>query len=259
MAAQSDAVNSIDDPEQTLIINGNSVMAMCEAVRSLKEIKKIKVFQANSAELFRGLTQHASDILRIDETILEFYPKNPYAIAKLMAYWIIRYYREYYDLYMCNGIIFNAESPRRNPKFVVNKIARTVRKILTNNDLQLVMGDLEAKRDWIHAYDVAMAAWISLQQPNSDDYVISLNQYHSVRDTIQEAFSVVGINVEWELTKQTGVEKETGRVLVVTNRELFRSYEIKTVALIGDNSKLLSRGWIPKYTWESMIREMVLC
>lgn len=264
LAAQADAVTSISEPEDTLLVNANSVMTICEVIRSLSTTKQIKLFQANSSEIFKGLTLKGTDnekALIIDETKLEFYPKNPYAIAKLTAYWSVRNYREYHKLFLCNGIIFNAESPRRNPKFVVNKIARTIRAMKTNDQIQLIIGDLEAQRDWIHAYDVAMAAWTVLQQNDSDDYMISLNSHHTVRDTIQQACNITDIDITWKGDKQTmnefGINAKTGQVLVTIDPKLFRPYELKTIPLVGNNTKLKSTGWSPKYSWSDMITEMV--
>jgi GDPmannose 4,6-dehydratase len=254
MAAQTDAVASIAEPEETLWLNGNIALILCECVR--QAAKPIKLFQANSMEIYKGLNR-----LVITEDELGVYPKNPYAIAKITAYWSVRYYREQHGCYVNNGIIFNAESPRRHSRYVTRKIANSVRQILTDPEHVLTVGDLDAQRDWIHAYDVAMAAWLSLQQPNPGDYVISLGATHSVREFIERSFYQVGITIKWEgsrdAVEEVGVDSQTGRLLVKVDSAFFRQYETKTIPIYGDNTKLRSIGWIPRYTLDDIIAELL--
>jgi GDPmannose 4,6-dehydratase len=241
-AAQADATVSIKSPENSFYTNSNTVLSICEIIKNTN----IKLFQANSSEIFKGI-----DSSEITETLLTFYPKNPYAIAKLAAYWTTRWYREYYNLYVSNGIIFNTESPRRNKKFVINKIISKIK----NNKL-LKIGNINIKKDWIHAYDVAYASWLSLQQPHSDDYVISLNNLHSVREVIEYSFKYINKNIIWEGSDLNEIGRTSDEILVKIDPRFFRKYEEKNTNLIGNNTKLKNIGWIPKYTWEKMIEEI---
>lgn len=254
MAAQTDAVASISEAEETIWLNGTIPLILCEAVHRVS--KPIKLFQANSMEMYKGLNR-----LVIDEDELAVYPKNPYAIAKIAAYWSVRYYREQHGCYINSGIIFNAESPRRHPRYVTRKIANAIREMLNNFDAILTVGNLDAERDWIHAYDVAMAAWLSLQQPKPGDYVISLGATHSVRYFIEQSFHQVGITIKWEgprdSVEERGVDASTGRLLVKVDPAYFRSYEAKTTPIYGNNTKLRSIGWIPKYSLDDIIVELL--
>jgi len=243
LAAQADATISIKNPEESFFTNSNIVLAICETIKNTN----IKLFQANSSEIFKGIEKS-----EITEDLLTFYPKNPYAIAKLSAYWMIRWYREYYNLYVCNGIIFNTESPRRNKKFVINKI---ISKIKHNKILKI--GNLNMKKDWIHAYDVAHAAWLSLQQKQSDDYIISLNNLHSVREVIEYTFKYIHKDIQWVDQDLNEIGKgSSNELLVKVDSRFFRKYEEKNTYLVGNNTKLKNIGWIPLYSWEKIIEEI---
>lgn len=267
MAAQSDAVISIEQPEYTMAVNCNVVIALCEVVKELGGIISCKLFQASSMELYKGLDKEV-----IDEDTLEFYPKNPYAIAKLAAYWIVRHYREQYGCYINNGIISNAESPRRDIKFVTRKILASVKEIIKDPKFIMKIGNLDAQRDWIHAYDVAMAAWLMLQQDKPGDYIIGLGTNHSVRYFIERSFLKVGIKVKWirnsdsrkelwegipNTVDEIAVDALTGRVLVIVDPTLFRIYETKAQTICGNNNKLKSIGWVPKYSLDDIITDIV--
>lgn len=260
MAAQSDAVRSVLEPESTLWTNANVVVALCEIIRKIKNESNrcIKLFQAGSVEIFRGLNIGEE---RIDESVLTFYPKNPYAIAKLTAYWMIRYYREQHQCYMCNGIIFNAESPRRSEKFVTRKIASGVKQALKDPNYILTIGNLDAQRDWIHAYDVAMAAWLILQQGTPDDFMIGLGSNHSVRTFVEKSFAQVNIKIIWTgargSTNELGYDYDTGRVLITIDPAFFREYETKTTPLLGNVNKLRSIGWRPVHSLDTIITELL--
>jgi GDPmannose 4,6-dehydratase len=220
----------------------------------LRQIDKpIKFFQANSSELFKGL-----DSGIINETTLEFYPKNPYAIGKLLAYWTVRYYREYHNIYACNGIIFNAESPHRNIKYVLPKIVKKLNQILTTQDEILFVGNIDARRDWIHASDVATAIQKILQEENPKDFIIGSGATHSVRDFIECVFSKHNIYIKWE---GMGVEEKgydnTGRLVIAIDPTLFRPYENNNQNLVADNQQLLSTGWAPQYSWDDLIADLL--
>lgn len=259
MAAQSDAVISMANPEHTMWINCNIVVALCELAKELGA----KLFQASSVELYKGLPPSLNSLDRyVDETTLEFYPKNPYAFAKLAAHWSVRYYREQYGCYMVNGIIANAESPRRDIKYVTRKITTGVQQALVDPNYVMKIGNLDARRDWIHAYDVAMAAWMSLQQKQHGDYMIGLGETHSVRKFLELSFHQAGISLKWEGDRdsvdEVGVDARTGRCLVKIDPALFRTYEGKCSATIcGNNTKLKSIGWTPKYNLKGIISELL--
>jgi len=254
-AAQTAAATSVKEPEKTLWVNGNVVMAICEAILSTD--KSIKLFVANSSELFKGRSART-----VNETDLDFYPKNPYGIGKLAAYWTCQYYREYFGLHICSGIIFNAESPKRNSNYVTSKIVKEIVHIAKTGKGILSVGNIDSWRDWIHAYDVANAAKVILSQERADDYIISLNEVHKVRYLIDQTFLLVNMNIVWigkrgSLTERA-INRETGETVVEINKDFFRSYETSPNILKGNNSKLLSIGWRPQYTTViDIMRDMI--
>lgn len=253
LGAQSDARVSIEKAEETMLINGNIVLSICETIKCLKEKKEIRLFQANSSELYKGIQDCDNNHVVIEEENINFRPKNPYGISKLLAYWTINYYRENFGLYLCNGIIFNAESKMRKEEFLIKKITNTIKEIKKGTAEFLVVGDLNCERDWIHASDVSKAIWLILQQKSSADYIISMNDRHSVREAIERAFELVGINIKWEYKDGIEVGTSEGKILVKTSGEFIRSYEKNSVCLIGNNEKLKSIGWIPEYNWETLL------
>ena len=246
LGAQSDAVISLNDPCLTLFTNANTVMALCQCVHNMNH--PVKVFQANSVEIFKGIV---TDTL-LDETNLAVYPKNPYAIGKLASYWTIRYYRETYNEHMSNGIIFNAESPRRHSRYVTQKITHWVR----NPDTILEIGDLNAQCDWIHASDVALGAYQILQQPTGSDYVINLGQPRTVREFITVCLNQISKTITWTGTglQECGLDNN-GRLLVKVNPEYFRPYSSPLQR--WSNAKLLATGWCPQYTFLDLVRELI--
>lgn len=249
--AISDAVVSTKYPEETMLTNANSVTTICRIISNSD--KKIKLFQAGSVEMFKGTNQ-----THINEHTLEMYPKNPYAIAKMAAYWMVRYYREQKNCYVCNGIIFNAESKRRNSKFVTRKITNELRQITQNNDHIMSIGNMAAERDWIHAYDVANAAWLMLQQNIPEDYMICLGKNHTVKEFIEITANKLKIDLRWSGTdvNEIGVD-QNGRTIIKIDPQFFRGYETNTQPLIGDNSKLKNIGWVPKYDLLGIISDML--
>lgn len=250
-AAQSDAMQSIADPLGTYDINARAVLYLCEWIKTHK--KDIRFFQAGSVEMFKGL--HADGVL--DETNLQFYPENPYAIAKLTAYWTVRYYRTNYNLHLCNGIIFNAESYRRHPKFVTRKITCAVKKMINDSDHYLEIGNLNAYRDWIHAYDTAMAAWQMIQHPTPDDYIINLSQNHTVRDFINLSCIHAGIHLSWTGTGLHEIATDSnGKTRIIVNPSFFRPNDHHR-PLLWSNQKLKSIGWTPKHSLSDIIQELL--
>jgi GDPmannose 4,6-dehydratase len=246
LAAQSDAVVSLSNPCLTLFTNANTVMALCDASQKLPY--SVKIFQANSVEIFKGLN---SNVL-LDETNLAVYPKNPYAIGKLAAYWTIRYYRETYNEHMSNGLIFNAESPRRPSRYVTQKITQWVKNGVHDC---LEIGDLNAQCDWIHASDVALAAYTILQQPTGSDYVINLGQPHTVREFITLCLNKIGMDITW---LGTGLQEQglnNDRILIKVNPTYFRPYSSPSQR--WSNGKLLTTGWKPQYTFEELIDDLI--
>ena len=261
LAAMSHVKVSFDTPEYTANADGIGTLRLLEAIRILRLEKKTRIYQASTSELY-GLVQ---EIPQRETT--PFYPRSPYAVAKLYAYWITVNYREAYNIYACNGILFNHESPQRGETFVTRKITRAVAAIALGLQECLYMGNLDARRDWGHARDYVEGMWRILQQDTPDDYVLATGITTSVRDFIRMAFSEVGITVEFV---GSGLE-ETGVVVACTGEEFqvpvgskvvavdpayFRPTEVEL--LIGDPTKAKQKlGWEPQYTLPMLCREMV--
>lgn len=272
LAAMSHVKVSFDTPEYTANADGIGTLRILEAVRLLGMEKKTKIYQASTSELY-GLVQAVPQ----SETT-PFYPRSPYAVAKLYAYWITVNYREAYNMYACNGILFNHESPLRGETFVTRKITRAVARIALSFQKQMFMGNLDAKRDWGHAKDYVEGMWRILQQDEPEDFVLATGITTKVRDFIKMAFAEVGINISFKgkdeneqgcfdgfnveiFEKVTEISvKETklkqGDVLVSIDPEYYRPTEVDL--LIGDASKAKNKlGWLPKYNLNTLIQEMV--
>ena len=260
LAAQSHVKVSFETPEYTANADGIGMLRILEAVRLLG-LKKTRVYQASTSELY-GKVQAIPQ----SETT-PFYPRSPYAVAKMYAYWITVNYREAYNMYAVNGILFNHESPLRGETFVTRKITRGVAKISMGLQEKIFLGNLDAQRDWGHAKDYVEAMWLILQQPEPEDYVIATGITTSVREFVRKAFAEVGITVEFKGKD----EKEKGIVTAVTHYEHQKLIDKEVVAidpryyrptevdlLIGDPSKANSKlGWKPKYDLDMLIKEMV--
>jgi GDPmannose 4,6-dehydratase len=246
LAALSNARISIERPEYTMKVNLLPIVRICEI--ALKINPEIKIFQAGSAEFYGNFSGE------VDETT-SFDPKNPYAVAKLAAFNFMKYLRDIKKMFCCNGIIFNSESPRRGDAFVTRKITRSAAEIKKGELDVLALGNLDSKRDWIHAKDTAMAIWTMMQQEKSDDYIISLGEEHTVRDFAEAAFEAAEINLSWEGEgiDQKGYD-ENGKRLVSVNPEFFRPDDR---SIYGNSSKLRSLGWVPQYPFEEIVSEMV--
>jgi len=252
LGAQSHVQVSFEVPEYTADVDGIGTLRLLEAIRILNMEKKIKFYQASTSELF-GKVQ---EIPQKETT--PFYPRSPYAVAKLYAYWIVVNYRESYGMYACNGILFNHESPIRGETFVTRKITRAVARIKTGLQDKLYMGNIDSKRDWGYAGDYVELMWLMLQQKEPDDYVMATGITITVREFITMAFSEVGINIKWEGSgvNEKGINIDTGKALVEIDPRYFRPAEVDI--LIGDPSKAFSRlGWKPKVQLPQLVKMMV--
>lgn len=252
LAAQSHVRVSFDLPEYTAQVDALGTLRILEAIRSLGLQKKVKFYQASTSELF-------GKVMEIPQTeITPFYPRSPYGIAKLYAYWITKHYREAYDIFACNGILFNHESPIRGETFVTKKITSAAVKINLGLQQTLCLGNLNAYRDWGHARDYVYAMWLMLQQEVPDDFVIATGQKYSVREFAELAFKFVGINISWRGlgVDEIGYDSETGIPLIFIDSKYYRPTEVDL--LIGDASKAKKiLGWEPKTSFEDLVKEMV--
>jgi GDPmannose 4,6-dehydratase len=252
LAAMSHVKVSFEMPEYTGNIDGLGTLRLLEAIRCSGLQDKTRFYQASTSELY-GKVQ---EIPQTETT--PFYPRSPYGVSKLYAFWIVKNYRESYGMFACNGILFNHESPRRGPTFVTRKITRSLQMILTGERDTLVLGNLDAKRDWGHARDYVEGMWRMLQAETPDDFVLSTNEYHSVREFVELAFSLRGLTVTWEGSGLTEVGRDvkTGRVLVTVSDRYYRPAEVDE--LLGDSSKAKTNlGWTASTTFKDLVQEMV--
>ena len=252
LAAQSHVAVSFEEPEYTANSDALGVLRLLEAIRILGLEKKTRFYQASTSELY-GLVQETPQ-----KETTPFYPRSPYAVAKLYGYWIVVNYREAYGIYACNGILFNHESPIRGGTFVTRKITRALARIKLGLQDRLYLGNLDAKRDWGHARDYVEMQWLMLQQENPEDFVIATGVQYSVRDFVNAAAKKLGMQIHWEGTgiSERGVSAD-GRVIVEVDPRYFRPTEVET--LLGDASKAKEKlGWIPKTSFDELVTEMVL-
>jgi len=252
LAAQSHVKVSFETPEYTANGDGLGVLRILEAIRILGLEKTTRFYQASTSELY-GKVQ---EIPQRETT--PFYPRSPYAAAKLYGYWITVNYREAYGIYGCNGILFNHESPLRGETFVTRKITRAVARISLGLQDKLYLGNMDAKRDWGHARDYVEAMWLMLQQETPDDFVIATGETHSVREFVELAFKEVGIPIEWRGTgvDEVGFDPSTGKVLVEIDPRYFRPTEVEL--LLGDPTKAKELlGWERRVTFPELVKEMV--
>lgn len=253
LAAQSHVKVSFDVPEYTADADGLGTLRLLEAVRILGREKSTRIYQASTSELF-GKVQ---EIPQRETT--PFYPRSPYAVAKLYAFWIIKNYRESYGMYAVNGILFNHESERRGETFVTRKITLAAARIKAGKQDRLYLGNLNARRDWGYARDYVECMWLMLQQPEPDDYVIATGEYHTVREFTTLAFKEVGIELRWEDEgiNEKGIDVATGKVLVEVDPRFFRPAEVEQ--LLGDPTKAREKlGWNPRNTsFEQLVSLMV--
>ena len=251
LAAQSHVAVSFEVPEYTAETTGIGTLRLLDAIR--ESGVKCKFYQASTSELFGGLPDTAPQSEKTP-----FYPKSPYGVAKLYSYWITVNYRESYDIFACNGILFNHESPRRGETFVTRKITRAAAAIHLGMQDKLYLGNLDAKRDWGHAKDYVEGMWRILQQDKPQDYVLAMNETHTVREFVELAFAELGYEIEWQGSgvDEKGIDKNTGRVLVEVDPRYFRPAEVEL--LWGDSTKARTElGWEPKYSFMDLVKEMV--
>ena len=261
LGAMSHVKVSFDIPEYTANADGIGTLRILDAVRLLGLTKKTKIYQASTSELY-GLVQEVPQ-----KETTPFYPRSPYAVAKMYAYWITVNYREAYDMFACNGILFNHESPRRGETFVTRKITRGVSQMALGLDNCLYMGNIDSQRDWGHAKDYVEAMWLILQQDTPEDFVISTGVTTTVREFIKMSFREVGVELDF---KGEGVDEtatvvsssnpeyafKVGQVVVKIDPAYFRPTEVEL--LIGDNTKAKTKlGWEPKYTLDMLVKEMM--
>ncbi|MFN2374311.1 MAG: GDP-mannose 4,6-dehydratase, partial [Cyclonatronaceae bacterium] len=252
LAAQSHVQVSFETPEYTANSDALGTLRILEAIRILGLTEKTRFYQASTSELY-GLVQEVPQ-----KETTPFYPRSPYGVAKLYAYWITVNYREAYNMFAVNGILFNHESPIRGETFVTRKITRAAVRIAAGVQPKLFLGNLDARRDWGHAKDYVMGMWKILQQEKPDDFVLATGEAHTVRSFCDKAFKHAGIDLEWKGTgiDEKGINKATGDVIIEIDPTYFRPTEVDL--LIGDASKANKElGWFPEYTLDEMIREMV--
>lgn len=252
LGAMSHVQVSFDSPEYTANVDAIGTLRILEAVRILGLTKKTKVYQASTSELY-GLVQEVPQ-----KETTPFYPRSPYAVAKMYGYWITVNYREAYDMYACNGILFNHESPIRGETFVTRKITRAAAKIALGLQEKLFLGNLDAKRDWGHAKDYVEAMWLMLQQDKPEDFVIATGVTTTVRDFVKLAFREAGIEVEFKGNgvEEVGFDKKTGKEIVAVDPRYFRPTEVEL--LIGDPTKANTKlGWKPKHDLASLVKDMM--
>lgn len=250
LAAQSHVKVSFDIPEYTADANAIGTVRLLESIREVNP--DIKFYQASSSELFGKVRETPQN----ENT--PFYPRSPYAVSKLYAYWITVNYREAYNLFACNGILFNHESPRRGKNFVTRKITTGIADILSGKLQYICLGNLDAKRDWGYAGDYVEAMWLILQQDNPDDYVVATGETHTVREFCEQAFRNIGVNLAWtgEGVNEKGVDMATGRELVKVSSEFFRPAEVDL--LLGDPTKAKNKlAWKPRVSFEELVAMMV--
>lgn len=251
LAAQSHVAVSFEVPEYTAETTGIGTLRLLDAIR--ESGVKCKFYQASTSELFGGLPDTAPQ-----NENTSFYPKSPYGVAKLYSYWITVNYRESYNMFACNGVLFNHESPRRGETFVTRKITRAVASIMAGKQEKLSLGNMDAKRDWGFAGDYVEGMWRILQQEKPQDYVLATNETHTVREFVELAFAEVGIEIEWKGTgvDEKGYDKATGRMLVDVNPRYFRPAEVEL--LWGDSSKAERElGWERKVSFRDLVSMMV--
>lgn len=262
LAAQSHVAVSFGSPEYTANVNGIGTLRFLEAIRLLGLEKSTRFYQASTSELY-GLVQ---EIPQKETT--PFYPRSPYAVAKLYAYWITINYRQAYGMYACNGILFNHESPLRGETFVTRKITRSLARVFLGLDQSISLGNLEAKRDWGHAKDYVEMQWLILQQETPDDFVIASGKQYSVRQFVQQAANWLGIEIRWEgegvsergfvASLRPGLDTplRVGQEIVKVDPQYFRPAEVST--LLGDAGKAAKKlDWRSKITFEEMVEEMM--
>jgi len=253
LAAQSHVKVSFETPEYTATVDALGTLKILESVRILNMDRTCKIYQASTSEMF-GLVQETPQ-----KETTPFYPRSPYGVAKLYAYWITKNYRESYDMFCCSGILFNHESPRRGFNFVTKKVVDGLEAISAGRQECLYMGNLNALRDWGHAKDYVKAMWLMLQQDKPEDFVIATGKQYSVKDFIEKCAPYFYLKIRWEGEglNEVGINVNTGKVIIRVDPKYFRPAEVET--LLGDPSKAKSvLGWEPEYTFDALVEDMCI-
>ena len=253
LGAMSHVKISFDMPEYVADVDGVGVLRLLEALRNCRiPVSKIRFYQASTSELYGKVVETP----QTEKT--PFYPRSPYGVAKLYGHWITQNYRESYDMYACSGILFNHESPRRGHNFVTRKITIALGRIVKGTQDKLILGNLDSLRDWGHSKDYVYGMWLMLQQASPCDYVLSTNEYHSVREFAEKTFALKGFIIKWKGVgvNEIGYDEITGRELIFVSDAYFRLSEVD--ALLGDSTKARTElGWVPKYSFDELVEEMV--
>ena len=251
LAAQSHVAVSFEEPEYTANSDAIGVLRILEAIRILKISNKVKFYQASTSELY-GITKESP---QNEQT--PFYPRSPYGVAKLYAFWITKNYREAYGIYACNGILFNHESPVRGETFVTRKITKALARIKLGLQKELYLGNLNSLRDWGHAKDYVEAQWLMLQQEKPEDYVIATGKQHSVKDFINLSCKFLDLKIIWKGNGLSEIGAIEGKDVIKIDPRYFRPTEVET--LLGDPSKAkLKLNWLPKISFEQLVKEMII-
>ena len=252
LGAMSHVKVSFDVPEYTADVDGMGTLRILNAIRNVGLENKARYYQASTSELYGKVME----VPQTEKT--PFYPRSPYGVAKLYAHWITKNYREAYDMFACSGILFNHESPRRAHNFVTRKITIGLHKILSGESDRLVLGNLDAKRDWGHAKDYVYGMYLMLQQDKPEDYVLSTNEFHSVREFVEKSFALRGVDIQWKGIglDEVGYDSHTGRELIFVSEKYFRPAEVEE--LLGDSTKARTElGWTPTVSFDMLVKEMV--
>jgi GDPmannose 4,6-dehydratase len=252
LGAMSHVKVSFEVPEYTGLVDGIGTLRLLEAIRTNNMINITRFYQASTSELYGKVQQ----IPQNENT--PFYPRSPYGVAKLYGYWITKNYRESYNMYACNGILFNHEGPRRGPTFVTRKITIGLGNICAGKQDKLVLGNLNAKRDWGHARDFCYGMWLMLQADEPDDYVLSTNESHTIKEFVEKSFKLKNFNIKWRGygLDEVGYDENTGRVLITVSSKYYRPAEVDE--LLGDSTKARTKlGWSPICSFDELVKEMV--
>jgi len=251
LGAQSHVQVSFEMPEYTAQVDGIGTLRLLEGIRANKLENITRFYQASTSELY-GLVQQ---VPQNEET--QFYPRSPYGVAKLYGYWIVKNYRESYNMFCCSGILFNHESPRRGHNFITKKITHTLGKIIRGETDRLTIGNINALRDWGFAPDYVRGMWMMMQLNEPNDYVLATGEMHTVREFIEKAFGYRGFSIKWSGTgeDEIGYDEKTNKPLIFINPKYYRPCEVEQ--LLGDSSKARNFGWEPSITFDELVRNMV--
>jgi len=253
LGAMSHVKISFEMPEYTCDVDAMGTIRLLESIRTCGiSLNKIRFYQASTSEMFGKIVE-----IPQKETT-PFYPRSPYGVAKLYSHWITKNYRESYGMFSCSGILFNHESPRRGHNFVTRKITIALGNIVKGKQDKLVLGNINSLRDWGHAKDYVEGMWLMLQQETPDDFILSTNEYHNVREFVERSFALKGFNIKWkgEGINEIGYDENTGKELIFISDKYFRPSEVEE--LLGDSTKARKElGWTPKYNFDQLVREMV--